>query len=56
MPFAIASMAAMAIGGMALFASSTPGTQFITGDNSRSLKQEDSLRTLQKSIKKYQEE
>jgi len=56
MPFAIASMAAMAIGGMALFASSTPGTQFITGDNSRSLKEEDSLRTLQKSIKKYQEE
>merc|ERR1719288_175900 len=44
MPFAIASMAAMAIGGMALFASSTPGTQFITGDNSRSLKEEDSLR------------
>jgi len=55
MPFAIASMAAMAIGGMALFASSSPGTQFITG-NSRSMKEDDSLRTLQKSIKKYQEE
>jgi len=56
MPFAIASMAAMAIGGMALFASSSPGTQFITGDSSRSLKEEGSLRTLQKSIEKYQEE
>jgi len=56
MPFAIASMAAMAIGGMALFASARPGTQFITGDSSRSLKEEGSLRTLQKSIEKYQEE
>lgn len=56
MPFAIASMAAMAIGGMALFASSSPGTQFITGNDARSLPEEGSLRTLQKSIEKYEEE
>ena len=56
MIFATASMAAIAIGGMTLFASSTSETQFITGDNTRSLKEEDSLRTVQKSIKKYQGE
>jgi len=51
-------MAALAIGGAALFASSSPGTQFIT-NNGRSLKEHEnssSLRTLQKSMEKYGEE
>ena len=39
MTIATASMAAIAIGGMTLFAPSTPETQFITGDNIRSLKE-----------------
>jgi hypothetical protein len=58
LPMALASMAALAIGGAALFASSSPGTQFIT-NNGRSLKEQEypsSLRTLQKSMEKYGEE
>ena len=58
LPMALASMAALAIGGAALFASSSPGTQFIT-NNGRSLKEHEnssSLRTLQKSMEKYGEE
>jgi len=51
MPFAIASVAAMAIGGMALFASSAnPGSQFIGGD-SRSM--DDTMERVQKSIDYY---
>ena len=65
MPFAIASMAALAIGGAALFASSSPDYQFITNGAARYNKQtarsmpdeqqQSSLRTLQKSIDYYEE-
>jgi len=54
MPFAIASVAAMAIGGMALFATSAnPGTKFISGE-SRSMEQNGALEQVQKAIEKYE--
>jgi len=56
MPFAIASIAAIAIGGMALFNSAAAASQFLNND-ARSLpaNQYKMLRTLQKSIEKYEE-
>ena len=58
MPFAIASIAAIAIGGMALFNSAAAASQFINND-ARSLPSDNNqykmLRTLQKSIEKYEE-
>ena len=53
MPLAIASMAAMAIGGMALFASAVPATKFLTQD-SRAMKDSTTLEQLQKTITKYE--
>ena len=55
MPLAIAGMAALTIGGMALFASSSPVKQFITSDNKRSLQssEDSAFKSLQKSIEKY---
>jgi len=55
MPLAIAGMAALTIGGMALFASSSPAKQFITSDNKRSLQssEDSAFKSLQKSIEKY---
>merc|ERR1712228_1048527 len=55
--FAIAALGAMAIGGVVFLESSILASQFINKDRSisRSMKGEDSFRTLQKSIKKYQE-
>lgn len=54
-PFAIASMAAMAIGGMALFASAPVAAQYWTKQSAqaRSYPQDSSLKTLQDSIDKY---
>jgi len=56
MPFAIASIAAIAIGGMALFNSAAAASHFLNND-ARSLpaNQYKMLRTLQKSIEKYEE-
>ena len=56
-PFAIASMAAMTIGGMALFASAAPAYKFLAQQQSaaRSLQESQSLDTLQKSLEKYRQ-
>lgn len=59
MPLAIASMAAMAIGGMALFASAVPATKYLSQEfssKSRALNSEQSstLEQLQKSLTKYE--
>jgi len=54
MPLAIASMAAMALGGMALFASAVPATKYLS-QQSRAIKDSTStLEQLQKSITKYE--
>lgn len=56
-PFAIASMAAMAIGGMALFASAPVAAQYWTkqsASQARSHQQDSSLKMLQDSIDKYE--
>jgi len=52
MPLAIASMAAMAIGGMALFASAVPATKYLSQEfSSRAMKEQSStLEQLQKSM------
>lgn len=56
MPLAIASMAAMAIGGMALFASAVPATKYLSQEfSSRAMKEQSStLEQLQKSMTKYE--
>ena len=56
MPLAVASMAAMAIGGMALFASAVPATKYLSQEfSSRAMKEQSStLEQLQKSMAKYE--
>ena len=52
MPIALASMAAMALGGMALFASASPATQYMSSGYTEA-KSNDPLKTLDEAMAKY---